>query len=316
MEKQPQALDVTPLFRLVGLTDNVVVAVNEHTYEVDLEHPSDNWLYPAFRAFQELNYRLTAEHKTPHTFTTLGTGPGIDAIGAVQILRPEEIIITDIHPEVLMLAQQNIEKNVDIKCRALLGNICAPLREQNIVSDVIYANLPNVPFAGHKKEFFDDQITSSFFDGKTISGIPIEFSRYLLAMQYATLLDARDCLRDGGSLLLNIGGRVPFHLIEQMCTDAGYMCEELCVMFKAQSQPEVIVKSYAEAERFGKVEFDFYRFDEANKIAEQFSHRTSTNALKKVLSPYRVSASQAWDLYTEENLRIGHIVHVIRAVKI
>lgn len=314
MKKGPHKTSITPLFRLVGLPQKVTVEVNEHTYEVDTKHVTDNWLYPAFRAFQELNYRLTAEHKIPNTFVTIGTGPGIDAIGAAYILQPKQLIITDIHPEVLALAQKNVAFNTTIPCMALQGSLCAPLREQSLHADVIYANLPNIPFSGGTTALLVDQLTSSFFDGKKIRGVSAELSKYLLAMQYSALLSARECLAPGGSLLLNIGGRVPFHLIERMCAEAGYACEELCVMFKAQSQPELIVKGYAEAEVIDNVEFDFYVYDDAVRVANQYSHRVSTHDLKQALSKYRVSATEAWNRYTDSAERIGHIVHVIRAV--
>lgn len=311
-------VDVSSLFQSVGIDRRVVVDVNEHSYEVDLEDAKNNWLYPAFLGFTELCARLQKEGKRVDTFVTVGTGPGIDAIGAFEILYPRTVIMTDVHPDVLPLAQKNFSQHVpngQVVSQTLQGSLLEPLQARHLKVDVIYANVPNVPFTQAADALLSEQLTSSFFNPKISAGVPQDIRRYMLSMQYRTVQAAYDCLVPGGSVLINLGGRVPVDLVEHMFQEQGYTCEELVVLLKMQSQPKIMLASYAQAEKDNQVEFDFYRYGEARQILENAHKKLSTRQMKSLLRTCRVSATEAWRLFSQHKERIGHIVQLLRGLK-
>jgi len=314
------ALDVSSLFTAVGIKAKVKIIATEHTYEVDPSSPKDNWLYPAFEGFKKLRQKLAAGNKTVGTFVAIGSGQGIDAIGAYHILHPKNIIITDIHPEVVPVAQRNFLENVTAptpEFQALVGNLCEPLRENKIKADVIYANLPNIPLDGDGSAF-GGQLTSTFFDMNWIRKCPRFLEQYLLCLQNTFLYDAYNSLTPGGSVLVNLGGRVPLEVAKEMFISAGYQYQELYNMFKLQTQPEWVLGGYARAEEKNKIIFDFYRFDLARqKLGERLDDENISSAkLKKLLKPLRVSATEALKLFVYNHERIGHTVQLIRGIKI
>lgn len=313
-------VDAAPIFAAAGLMgpeDKVEAEMNEHTYELDLAHPKDNWLYPAFRAFQNLKAKLDARKEKVGTFVTIGTGPGLDAIGGLEIFTPSEVVVTDLHPDVVPIAKRNFQRYLGTygipspRFQALEGYLTEPLRQKHITADVIYANLPNVP-SHDKVRLYNDQNTASYFDASKVHA-PEELSRYLLAMQHTFLKNAHGSLKPGGSVVLNLGGRVPTEMVEKMFKDSGYKYEELFTTLKVQSQPEIILPGYAEAEKAGGVEFDFYYIDELLELVRQLSFDgASVRDFKRALRNYRVSASQGEELFRSRGARIGHIVQVIR----
>ncbi len=311
--------NVSSLFRAVNLPLKIKIRVTEHTYEVDPKHPKHNWLYPAFRAFQRLEDRRHKEGKKLETFVTIGSGQGLDAIGAYHIFHPKKIILTDIHPQVVPIVKQNFLAAVAdpaVQLDAYVGNLCQPLQEHSVTADIIYANLPNIPLDGTGAAF-GGQLTSTFFDKRWISHVPLSFQRYLLGMQYAFLSDASHCLASGGSVIINLGGRMPITLVKKMFQTTGYTCEELFVMLKEQSQPEWVLGGYARAEKKHGVTFDFYRLEAAEKMlgSRLTDERLSAAALKRLLKPVRLSATQALKRFLYASERIGHIVEVIHGVK-
>ena len=311
--------DVSNLFCTAGIKAHVVIGVTKNTYEVDPLHPEDNWLYPAFKGFEQLYQKLKKEKKANKIFVTIGTGQGLDAIGAYYILNPTKIIMTDIHPKVIPIAKQNFLQNIGergVLKGALVGNLCAPLKSMGIVADIIYGNLPNIPFDGISSAL-DGQLTSTFFDQKKIRVCSNKLEQYLLGLQNDFLHDAYDCLTPGGSIVINLGARVPVGLVEKMFKNAGYEYQELYSMLKVQTQPEWVLGGYTRAEEKYNVLFDFYMFDEAKKTIDKYlgNRSISVEQLKQLLKPFRISAAQGLKRFTYNNERIGHIVQVIRGKK-
>lgn len=310
--------NISSLFKSVGIKRNVVITTTDNTYEVDSMNPRDNWLYPAFKGFAILRERLTIERKPTKIFATIGTGQGVDAIGAYTILRPQTVIMTDILDAVVPVAKENIMQNTPraLRVEAYHGNLCEPLRQHNIVPDVIYANLPNIPFDG-SGSIYSGQLTATFFSQEWIKACPAMFEHYLLCLQRSFLHDAYATLELQGSVVLNLGGRVPLSLVKNMFREAGFAYEALFNMFKVQSQPEWVLGGYARAEQKYKVTFDFYRFDAAyKKLGEQLANENySAEQLKQILKPFRVSASEGLKRFVYAQERIGHLVQIIRGVK-
>lgn len=319
--EMPKKLDASKLFEAVGLKNRPMIEMNEHTYGMDMEQPENNWLYPAFRGFQECQKRLGQEHQRVETFTTIGTGSGIDAIGAYEIFRPHRVIMTDIHPDVLPLAAKNFSLNTEkefVVFETLKGDLLQPLKKRGWISDVIYANLPNVPFVHEEPSLLAKQLSASFYIPKEHNIIPRDAERYLLAMQYIVLHDAREVLTHHGSVLLNLGARVPCEVVKNIFQEIGYSYEELFVMLKKQTEAELMLPSYAKAEVENGVEFDFYRLTDAQTYLAQEApgaEPPSVDLLKSRLERFRVNASTAWREFHEKGTPIGHIVSLLRGVK-
>lgn len=319
MATNKKTQDVSAIFLETGINAKVIITATDNTYEIDTKNPKDNWLYPAFLGFKKLKEKLNSENKKVKTFATIGTGQGIDAVGAQYAFNAQEIILTDIHPKVVSVAQQNFINNSPLplpRFKTFIGNLCEPLNKNKIIADIIYTNLPNIPLDGSETPF-TGQLTSTFFDTSWIQKTTHQLEKYLLSLQNAFLFSASKSLIPGGSVIINLGGRVPLWIIKKMFTDAGYHYQELFNMFKLQTQPEWVLGGYARAEEKYKVNFDFYRFDIAQqKLNKQFDNQNISAAqLKQILKPFRVNATEALKLYIYKHERIGHTVQLIRGIK-
>lgn len=305
-----RSVDVSSLFAAFGITKSVIARFNEHTYEFDPDI-KNNWLYAAFKGFQVLGDRLASEGKSADTFVAVGTGSGLDAIGASHIFQPNAVVLTDIHPRVVPLAEQNAKGNIlKGSVVGLTGDLCEPLRQHNIKADVIYANLPLIP--DDDETILGGMRSSSFVSRSRFEKAPKKYKRYLLGMIHAFLEDAKESLNPDGSVVINLGGRVPVELVKELFAECGYEYEELYTMLKAQSQPEEVLPGFSQVEAKEGVEFDFYKFDEAEAALQNVDTATlSAQELKDLLAPYRVTAMEALALH-RSGTRIGQIVQVIR----
>lgn len=306
-------VDVSRLFVGLPVTQPMLVQTNHHTYEFDPE-PRNNWLYAAFQGFQQLQDLLLKEGKQVQTFATIGTGSGVDAIGAHAIFHPQQLILTDIHPLVIPVARQNTQRYLkqaasQTTVLALHGDLCEPLRQQALRADVIYANLPLIPFTG--ENLLDHMCTSTFVSPDLFSQVPGQYSKWLLGMVCVFLQDAKSVLPPGGSVVVNLGGRVPLELIQQLFMDCGYTYTELYTTCKQQTQPADVLPGFCQAEQRAGVEFDFYEYEAVQPFINRFSAHLSAKEIKQTLLPYRVSATAALKLY-QQGKKIGHVVQVIR----
>jgi len=284
----------------------VVIRVDPFVYDVD-KTPESNWVWHAFRGFRKLEGKLREESRLPHSFASVGTGCGVDAIGA-QLIFPtlEAIMVTDVSSEIVSLAMTNIRTHVpaSVAVSGIVGNICYPLHNQSARYDIIYANLPNLPVAS--KNIPID--TGTFYytnDGDRDSTL----DNYLLAMQYDLLRSARPVLNEQGSALIMVGGRFPYEIFDHLKTKTGYVFEELLCCLKLQTQAHSTISGYMDHE--GKVEFDFYLYDDAIREAAREPELRGAE-LKSLLKPYRVSARGAFAAL-KKGVRIGHTLHMIRA---
>lgn len=152
-------------------------------------HAPENWVWHAFKGFGLIKSQFESVGFTPKTFAAIGSGSGVDAIGAARIFTGlERIVVTDVEDDVVRQAAENVRRNVsdDIEVIGLSGNVCAPLAEQGIQADVIYANLPNIPLSG--TENLDYGTFYRIDQEKVGSGAQEEadINRYLLGLQYST----------------------------------------------------------------------------------------------------------------------------------
>jgi methylase of polypeptide subunit release factors len=296
-------------FLLTPYTDRKIsIRLDRRMYSIKQEAEA-NWVWHAFRGFAKVEQQLAALGRSPQSFAAIGTGSGLDAIGAAHIFPSlRRIIVTDVEEPLARLAAANVRANVGdhIKVEALAGDVCLPLAESGLSVDVIYANLPNIP-VGRDAAIIDH---GTFYrPGEDGTGDAL-LDRYLLGLQHHFLRSAKHALRPDGVALLMIGGRFPYRIFDRLAAGAGFAFDEVLCYFKRQTEADNVVSGYAAAEAAG-VEFDFYDFDAARATlrgGEQLSGR----ALKAAIEPWRLSAHAA-----QEHLRagreIGHTLHFLKA---
>lgn len=298
-------VDVSELFADFGLTSPVMAKFNEHTYEYD---PSfkDNWVFFALKGFQNLQRLIEAEGNAVHTFATIGTGAGLDAIGAQAIFHPKTMILTDVHPDVLSVARENVTPFTN-KQEVIFqhGNLCEPLRMMGMQADVIYANLPLIPYSG--SNLLDGMNSSSYVSTKAYEHTPEIYKKHLLGIIHTFLKEACFSLKPQGSVVVNLGGRIPVALVQQMFKDCGYFYSELYTGFKLQTQCEDILPGFSNAEKEFGIEFDYYDYEKGS----QHPDFVCAKDLKEYLSPHRMSATDALRAF-QHGKQVGHVVQVIR----
>jgi hypothetical protein len=79
-------LEVSDLFKVLGMQTSGKVEMNENTYDFDPQNLKDSWLYPVFLGLLELK----KQGFKPNSFATIGTGSGIDSIGAFELFHPKQ----------------------------------------------------------------------------------------------------------------------------------------------------------------------------------------------------------------------------------
>jgi|SRR3989338_5923510 len=292
----------------------VVITETDDTYPIKTD-VWDNWFTFAYLAFQEL-----AKRQNVSSFAAVGTGNGVDAIGAIKTFGKslDTVILTDISKPALEISEQNVRRySAGKTVLAFEGSLCQPLIQRGLKVGSIYENLPNIPnseniTSGYKQASVFNPMTFSVKSSQKIRD-------YLLESHYALLAEAKYALNRNGSVICSIGGRVPNRLLKEIVKQLGYNYEEMVVGFKRQTEPGEVIPGYAKAEING-IEFDFYRYDEAVKFLESLGFERPFAAiggdkLKEILAPYRISAKGAL-LLSEQNpgYAIGHTVHMVRAI--
>jgi hypothetical protein len=313
--------EVSKLFQESGIEKQVLITTNEHMYTIK-DCIEDNWLFYTFFGFKELQNRLILEGKIPKKIAIIGTGNGVDALGTCSIINGiEELLITDIDPRVIPLSVKNVESNISNerykpRINSFVGNLCNPLLEKSLKVDLVYANLPNLP--SDSENIADGYNLSSLYRReKDNLDTSKDIRDYLLEMQQLFLHSAKGILNSNGSVLSIIGGRVPHELFFRIFTEEGLKLEELCSGFKRQTEPDVIISEYANAER-GGIKFSFYHYTKAKEHLKKLDITNPTTKingieLSNALKDYRISAGEALNLY-RDGIDIGHTVHVFRGI--
>lgn len=301
-------VQVDSLFDSVGLQYHGVVYLNENTYDFDPLDPKNHWLYGAFLAF----LRLRNEGFNPHVFATIGTSSGTDSIGAYEIFHPAKIFQTDIHTNVIAVAESNVSSVIgsDTSVETLLGDLCTPLIERGIKVDLLYANIPNIPSL---HPVLEGKKSSSRFNPSEDSS-PEKYSQWLLALQYRFLTQAKKVLNPSGVIAIAIGDRVPSQILEELFADTGYVSSELVNIYKKQTEPEEVLVGYAEQESQTDVEFDFYDHEKAVAIwqNECEGKDLSIEKIKTILLPFRISATEALRNWREQGRSAGHVYSIFK----
>ncbi len=78
--------------------------VDWRSYVQKLADSQGHWLSYAFKGFEQVK-KLKGDIKH---FVSIGTGSGLDAIGAIEIMQPKRVTVTDVAPAFLNRARENI----------------------------------------------------------------------------------------------------------------------------------------------------------------------------------------------------------------
>lgn len=242
----------------------VVLRLTEHTYPLE-PSPEQSWLPIAFRAFARLARRMTVED-----VLILGTGNGLDALGAADIMSDlRTLTVTDLHEESLSVAEDNVlahlEDRDEIELSFHAGDLLSCVPPESCFS-LVYENLPNIP-ASAEIELRRGVIGGRFFEATGLD-VPELFESYLLALHYRCLQETWPRIREGGGVLTAIGGRMTHDVAFELHRACGYRPELIAFDVKVQVEPELVIPPYSRAEVLNDVEFTFYAADAIELVAE------------------------------------------------
>jgi len=307
MKRNTYQLDLTSLFDATGIDKTGTVTITEQTHDYDPLYPKNHWLYPALLGFKKYQQK----YGRVSSYASIGAGSAIDAIGANTIFSLSRIAVVDIHPKIVPVAEMNVENNVgsETKILAYNGDLCQPLIIHQLKFDIIYANIPNIP---SDQPRFNDCDSASYYLKRNDVNCPKIFDDYLLTLQYIFLNEAKKATENNGAVIDAIGGRLPYEILQSLFTSNGYKFEELVSVFKIQTEPNYVLKGYAEAEENNHVEFDFYNYEEAQNLWLKIEKLNLKGPeLKEVLKPFRVNAKTSYTNYLINRKRAGHVVHIL-----
>jgi methylase of polypeptide subunit release factors len=291
------------------------------TREQDHEYFRNDWAVLAFRAFKIIKSHLKKEIKS---FCTVGTGIGLDVLGAVEAFSPEQVVLTDINEAIAMKAcinvGSNLKKREQFKIKPIGADILdGQMKFSNLKFDLIYENLPNLP--EENAEHNCQPFRASFINFSQYSYVPGLYKKYLLPSHYVFLNQASQHLAPNGAVLCNIGGRVPFEIIEKMFSESGFVPKVLLFDIKKQNESKTNLPVYALWEQMGNTTFSFYPYYEVLnflnsriKYDKLSGYANCFGKINEMLKYLEMSANEAYLAYKKGN-EIAHSVYTIYAVR-
>jgi hypothetical protein len=217
--------------------------------------PEQAWLPVAFRAFDALRRDMRVDD-----LLILGTGNGLDALGAAEIFDDlETLTLTDLHEPGVAIARENVLAHLSdpgaIRLGFHAGDLlsCVPPGQR---FRLVYENLPNLP-APAAADLRRGTLAGRFFAAGAPE-VPEPFGAYRLALHHRCLLDARPRLHRGGGVLTAIGGRMPHEVAFDLHRACGYRPRLVAFDVKLQVEPDLVVPPYRDAEAEHGLPFTFY----------------------------------------------------------
>ena len=314
-------INISPLFQKIGLkTDalSIVETPEMYSYKEKIE---DNWAYYTAVGFQALEKILEQEKKLVQSIGIVGIGSGVEGIAALKVFEGlKNLVISDIDQEILVGAVKNVESlavGSNVEILPMIGSFAEPMQSLPYKFDLIHGNIPNLPSGENQELKFGDE-KGTFLPSLTFERYnpPVKFTKWAMAAQVAYLQSAKKVLSPTGSVLTELGGRMPLSVVEGLFKECGYKMQEMLVGFKEQTEAEMDFQGYHQVEKEFGVEFDFYLYQESEKIMRQQGIENPTTQisgekLKELLSKNRVNASEALKLFNQ-GAAVGHTVHIFR----
>jgi hypothetical protein len=251
------------------------------------------------------------------SFCSIGTGSGLDALAAIELLGAGRVGLTDLHEDVVATAAGNVENNHlrghQVTIESGHGDLLTPLRKFDDRYALIYENLPNVPLSdcagigsGRK---------SSTHVPPRAERLPELVKRQMLDLHYLALVQAKDFLLPGGAVLSTLGARVPLEVFLSLGRLAGYSPSLLTYTWKVQAVPDEVIPDHTQKQKEGFGPFHFYL---ADTLEETFASvdpaKSGTEALEieRSLQSARLDAVAANEALLR-GARIGHTVAVLQS---
>lgn len=298
------------------IASRLEIAVAERAFVPDVDDPQRDWVASvAAPAFAILRRRRGPEAR--RAFCSIGTGVGLDALAAIEVLEAEVVGVTDLFADVVDAAVANIRANVlpqtPLALHAGAGDLLLPLAGRDLRFDIVYENLPNLPIAD--AALLAVERTSASFVPPRPEPVPQFVADWLMVLHHLALVQARDVLRPGGSVISTLGARQPLRVIADMAEAAGLAPRFLTYGWKVQAVPSEVIATYADWQRKGYGPFYFY---EADRLQAAFAgidpEEAGRNAfaVERELTAGRLDAVAAADAH-RRGVRIGHTVAVLES---
>lgn len=318
-------VNIKPLFEACGMNVGnleIIETSGMYPYKNVIE---ENWAYFTTVGCKQLKELFKKENKEITEVGIVGICSGVEGIAVAHIFGDnlKRLIVTDIDQGILDGTITNIKgatPNLNYELVPLVGLFCEPIEDAGYKVDFVHANIPNLPTTGEEDLSKGDE-KGSFAPPEYYEKYQpkVEFIHWALAAQYAYLQSAKKVLKPGGSVIAELGGRIPFSLIEDLFASCDLELQEVIVGFKEQTEALINFAGYHQNEvQFG-VAFEYYLYKEGKEIFEKNNlqnpnYEISGKELKQLLEPYKLTAGQAIDAY-KKGIKIGHVVHLLRGVK-
>lgn len=323
----PTQINIGPLLKTIGLNLYGKVNISHPDMSGLAVNPKDDWLYLGVKSLKKISEEKEGQIRSA---AFIGSGNGIETIAALKLFpNIETIYVTDLLLDIQSGIVENIQANAGeelkkVRMVCLTGRDCAPLPER---ADLIFANLPLVMF--DQKEIVSNHLaTTTLTDASQYlhlsQGDEDCLKRWSLLSQLGFLMTAKEKIKQGGTILTFIGGRIPFEVTDECFRRAGLEYRVLFRSFKYQAEP-MFLKQYAEVERNEKVGFAFYDYCKAVEILQKelgieapdiipgnASQTLPEEELKKILEPALVNADGAYRLYLQGRT-VGHLAYAFEA---
>lgn len=318
-------VDITPLFEKCDIpTGHLEITETSGMYPYK-EKIEDNWAYYTAMGMKRFKKILDREKKTVEKIGIVGICSGVEGIAVTHIFKDslKRLIVTDIDDEILrgtVINIGNASKNTEVHVVPLVGSFCEPIEQSGEMVDFVHANIPNLPARGNedltkgaeKGTFLPHQLYDTYHP-------PQEFVGWALAAQYAYLTSAKKVIPAGGSIITELGGRVPMGMVHTLFDQCGLRMEEVVVGFKEQTEALIDFEGYHALEKEYGTQFEFYEYEKSQQrlAAEGLAnptHELTGDEVKEMLTPFKVSAGEALKMY-HQSIPIGHTVHLFRGIK-
>jgi methylase of polypeptide subunit release factors len=283
--------------------------LTEDTYPLE-PVPEQSWLPIAFRAFARLADRFPVRDAL-----IVGTGNGLDALGAVEIFDLESLTVTDLYERSLAVARENVlahlKEPAGLELAFHAGDLLSRVPPEARFG-LVYENLPNLP-ADADVELELGTHSGRFFAGAELA-VPEPFGDHLLALHYRCLREARPFVRARGGVLTAIGGRMPHAVAFDLHRTCGYLPALVAFDVKLQVEPELVLPGYVRAEAEQGVEFTFYAPEAIGVVAERrrsgIDGQELADAVEGDLRRLAMSAAEA-DARARRGRPVAHSVLMI-----
>lgn len=302
--------------RATRIKDRLGIAIADRAYLPDTQDLQRDWVASvAAPAFKLLRSRRGA--KGCHAFASIGTGSGVDALCAIELLGAEMIGVTDLFEEVVAVAASNISNNIRpehaIRLHSGAGDLLQPLKKDAPRFDIIYENLPNLPLG--EEGSLETGRNSAAYIPKRSEPAPGFVKNWMLVLHYLALAQSRDFLNPGGVVISTIGARMPLQKLADMAEAAEFEPSFLTYSWKAQTDPADLLPAYAKWQQQGLGPFYFYPADLLDHTFASIGLEEAGRdafVIEEKLASKRLDAVAAWEAF-QRGERVGHAVAVLQA---